>query len=159
MTKGLYDDSKKTHYIESTIIQQMQKETIRYLSLTSLTMSRIHFITSEEVERIYTKVAEIGRGGFYYGQESFYDDLENFAEDIYENFLRSQEKKLFYLRKSDKKDYEGIEDDEKRLQLYLDYNKNKMNPDVPIKLMELSSSTSKYCFAFCTRTTKVFHSV
>ena len=159
MTKGLYDDSKKTHYIESEVIQQMQKETIRYLLLTSLTMSRIHFITSEEVERIYTKVTEIGRGGFYYGKESFYDDLEKFAEDISENSIQCEEKKLFYLTKSDKKDYEGIEDDEKRLQLYLDYSKNKMNPDVPLKLMELSSSTSKYCFAFCTRTTKVFHSV
>ena len=159
MTESLYDDSNKTHYIDSAVIQRMQQKTIRCLSLTSLAMSRIHFITNEEVERIYTKVTEIGRGGFYYGQESFYDDLEKFAEDISKNFIRSEEKKLFYLPKSDKKDYEGIENDEKRLQLYLDYSKNKKNPDVPIKLMELSSSISKYCFAFCTRTTKVFYSV
>ena len=159
MTKAFYDDSNESHYIDSAILQIMQKETIRYLSLTSLTMSRIHFITSEEVERIYTKVTEFGRGGFYYGQESFYDDLEQFTEDISENSLRSQVKELFYLPKSAKKDYECIENDEKRLQLYFDYSKNKTNPDVPIKLMELSSSTSKYCFAFCTRTTKVFHSV
>ena len=137
----------------------MQKETIRYLSLTSLTMSRIHFITSEEVEKIYTKVTKIGRGGFYYGKESFYDNLEKFAEDISENSIQWEEKKLFYLPKSDKKDYEGIENDEERLQLYFDYSKNKMNPDVPIELMELSSSKSKYCFAFGTRTTKVFYSV
>ena len=159
MTKALYDDSNTSHYIDSAILHHMQQKTIKHLSLTSLAMSRIHFLTNEEVERIYTKVTEIGRGGFYYDKESFYDDLEKFADDISKNSIQSEEKELFYLPKSDKTDYEGIENDEKRLQLYLDYSKNKKNPDVPIKLMELSSSKSKYCFAFGTRTTKVFYSV
>ena len=69
MTKGLNEDSKTTSYIDSTIIEHMQKQPIRYLSLSSLAMSRIHLITSEEVERIYNNVSKFGRGGFFYGQE------------------------------------------------------------------------------------------
>ena len=122
-------------------------------------MSRIHLITSEEVERIYNKISTLGRGGFYYGQESLYDDLEKVTEDINKNTLKTQDKNLFYLPKCDKKDYEAIENDEKRLQLYFDYSKNKKNPDVPVELMLSSSSKSKYCFAFGTRATKIFHSV
>ena len=158
MTKGLFDDSKKTQYIDSAIMQHMQKKTIRYLSLSSLAMSRIHLITTEEVDRIYKKVSKIGRGGFYYGQESLYNDLEKFAENTNRNNLQNQNKKLFYLPKCDKKDHEAIENDEQRLQLYFEYSKNKKNPDVPIELMELSLSKSRYCFASATRTTKIFHS-
>ena len=122
-------------------------------------MLRIHLITNEEVERIYNKVSEIGRGGFYYGQESLYDDLEKFAENINNNYPKTQDKKLFFLPKCDKKDYEEIKNDEKRLQLYFDYIKNKRNPDVPIELLALSLAKTRYCFAFASRTTKVFHSV
>ena len=156
MNKELNEVSEMSQRVELMLLHGLLQNNIEHCSMTLLAMSRVHLITTEEMERIYTNVSKYSRGGFPYGQKSLNDDFEQFSESIRDHSRRNDTIKLFYLPKCQQKDYVAIETDEMRLKLYFDYTNFGKNPDVPTKLMNLSASKSRYCFASASRDTKRF---
>ena len=157
MNQELNEISTMSESIELALLRGLLTNNIKHCSMTLLAMSRIHLITNEEVERIYNKKSKTGRGGFNYGQISFHDDLEQFSENITNHIKQNETIRFYHLPRCDKRDYAGIETDEIRLKLYFDYTNYKQNPNVPNKLMDLSMSKSRYCFASGSRETEMFN--
>ena len=156
MSKELNETSEMSEFIKLMLSRASLENNIRHWSLTFLSMSRIHLITNEEVERIYRKLSKIGRNGFDYGEISFYDDLERFAENITKHMTQNETKRSYHLPKCHKRDYANIETDKARLELYFDYTNFKRNPDIPFELLNLAMSKSRYCFASGSRETETF---
>ena len=136
----------------------MIQSNIQNCTLSLLGMSRIHLITTEEVDRIYRHKSKIARGGYIYGEKSLNDDVEDFTEAINSNSIRHEKIKSYFLHKCPKKDWESIASDKKRLNLYVDYKKFKRNPDVPIEMMAVSSTKTRFCFSSACRETRVINS-
>ena len=143
--------------LESAIHESMIENNIQNCSLSILGMSRIHLITTEEVDRIYRGLSKTARGGHDYGEKSLYDDLEDFVEAINLSSICDETMKLFFLHKCARKDWKSMALDEKKLNLYIDYKKFKRNPDVPIELLAASSSTTRFCFSSACRETRVIN--
>ena len=135
----------------------MIQSNIYNCTLSLLGMSRIHLITTEEVDRIYRGKSKIARGGHVYGEKSLNDDVEDFIKTTYSSSIRNEQIQLFFLHKCAKQDWESIAEDEKRLNLYVDYKKFKRNPDVPIELMAVSSTKTRFCFSSAFRETRVIN--
>ena len=154
MTKG-NEAFETIRNVESLVLKLMSINNIRFCSLTLLAMSKIHFITSCEVERIYNESSKVGRGGFTYGEKSLNDDSEDFTKNLTRYSLKQETKKIYFLTKCGTEDYKEIETDETRLKLYFDYFHFGKNPDVPLSLLEQSLTKSRYCFASALRETSL----